>query len=290
LAIASVFALVVNIEIAIVVNKGQWRLMGGKLGHVGIAVFLLGVLVSGKYTQTERFTLSPHQPHYALGRTFTLLGWDVRADGKTAYKINVEQEGKSLTLEPVMFEAGMQGIMKNPDIATTFTRDLYVSPLSYEQAQPTGEAYTLKKDVPIAVGAFQLRLTSFDIQGEQGSQNMMAGGDMKIGAVIEVLRGGDHEVVTPLAVVRAGRAPEFTAVRSVLLGADVQLAGMDLGAPEGAAVSINLEQPDSMARSGSLWVDVSIKPWINLVWLGTVIMLLGCAVAITKRLFEGERV
>ncbi len=45
---ASAFALFVNVEIAYLTARGDPRLMGGKIAHIGLALFFFGVLASGK--------------------------------------------------------------------------------------------------------------------------------------------------------------------------------------------------------------------------------------------------
>jgi cytochrome c biogenesis factor len=64
---------------------------------------------------------------------------------------------------------------------------------------------------------------------------------------------------------------------------------MDLGSPEGSSVAINIERSGQPSSPGILLIDASMKPWISLVWCGTLIMLFGFGLAVVKRAVEGER-
>ena len=79
----------------------------------------------------------------ALGYTFTYTGNAQRPDGKYAFRVRAERAGNAVELQPVMFESGEQGVMRNPDIANFLTKDLYVSPVSLQE----GRGVSLARDL-----------------------------------------------------------------------------------------------------------------------------------------------
>jgi cytochrome c-type biogenesis protein CcmF len=49
----ALFALFVNLELTIMTIRGDIRMLGGKITHMGLAVFLIGVIVSGFFDQKK---------------------------------------------------------------------------------------------------------------------------------------------------------------------------------------------------------------------------------------------
>ncbi len=289
LCIAAVFALVVNVEIGIGIAKGNWTFLGGKIAHVGLALFLIGVVTTGRYATSERIVLPLGVPQHALGRTLTYLGDRTRPDGKTAFRVRVDEGQSQVVLEPVMFDAGQQGVMKNPDIASSFTRDFYLSPLSYEEAEDPSESYTIAKGQSVIAGAVAIRFVEFKMEGEHSAMGRTQDGGVTVGAVLSLERGNDHETIVPTAVVRQGKSPEFSQEHSTLLGGDLQLAGMNIGGEGTAAIRLVVGRSNPASMSGVLVVEASTKPFIILLWVGTIVMFSGFAVAMVKRMKEVPR-
>ena len=210
---ASVFALVVNAEIGWKVAKGDPRFLGGKLAHIGLALFFLGVIATGKYSTMQHVSLPLNTPQKAVGYTLTYVGYGPPERGRFAFNILVEKGSDRFHLAPVMFDGGQQGTMRSPDIESFFTQDLYISPISLHQ--------------PLAQG-----------------------------------NAGDQTHTTP----KGG---------SVATGdVEVTFVGLDTNKPAGDAMGQQEE---------TLVVEASVKPFINLVWGGTVVMVVGFILSILKR-------
>ena len=286
LIFASAFTILVNVAVGFQVARGDWRFLGGKVAHIGVGVFILGVVGSGMFSATEQVTLPQGEARMVLGRSMTYTGARQLPDGKWAFDVRLETGGSSYVLSPVMYEAGEQGIMKNPDIATFGTHDIYLSPISLSEGRSGGgESFTLAKGSVSEVGGAQVTFTGFDMSGH----SMEAGGDgMVIGAQLELRRDGTVERLVPATVFRGGRPAEQQAVHSAVLGGDLRFAAMTVGMESlPSTVTIELtragEQP---VRSEALIVDASLKPYINLVWAGTILMLAGFVLSILKRAKE----
>lgn len=136
LVFAALFAFLVNVETGAMGIRGGVLFLGGKLAHIGIALFLIGVVSSGKYNETARVALPQHQPVRVLGHMLSYDGYTVLPDGKYEFRVSAASGAQRFTLLPVMFEAPQQGIMRHPDIVSRFTSDFYLSPVSLEPAQP----------------------------------------------------------------------------------------------------------------------------------------------------------
>lgn len=285
---ASLFTIAVNLETAWKTRALGLPALGGKFAHAGLAVFFLGVVATGKHTASRDLSLPQHTPVDALGYTFTYTGNRMLPDGKYAFDVLVERRGEQIALAPVMFDAGDQGIMRNPDIEESLLRDIYVSPVSLTGAEHMhGEAYTLPKGEEVAIGRVTARFVRFDMSphGDQAPT-----GGMVIGSVIELALEDERETVTPVSVFGPGGNPEYRPVASRLLGAPVRLLAMHVGMGEGpSTVQVEVERPhDHAPEAERLVVEASVKPFVSLLWIGTAAMFGGFILSIVRRLKEAS--
>jgi cytochrome c-type biogenesis protein CcmF len=283
---SSAFAFFVNAEIAVKVARGDWRFVGGKIAHMGLAIFLLGVISTGKFSTLERVALPMGSPKEVLGHVLTYEGEQKTADGKSVYRVLVDANGKQFELFPVMFDAGQQGRMRNPDIATSLTRDFYISPIDAMAAETTGdeESFTIQKGQTIAIGDFRATFVGFAM-GQHDQSVMSGGGGMAVGSVLEIATGKDRERITPTVVYQEGQAPKVRPMPSRLMNANIAVVSMNVGmgaSPSTITVGVKREKSRG-GQGGTLVVEASIKPFINLVWVGTLVIMVGFFLSILKR-------
>jgi cytochrome c-type biogenesis protein CcmF len=286
---ASVFALVVNVEMAWKARALGIVGLGGKFAHIGLAVFFLGVISTGKYSASRDLSLQLNTPTEALGYTFTYLGNRPVDDGKYAFDVAVENAEHRLVLAPVMFQAGEQGIMRNPDIATSVMRDIYISPVSLNEASHNhAESYTLPKGETVSMGKVTARFVRFDMGSHANQGGMTGDGGMTIGSVLELTDGRDTETIIPTAVYQSGGDPEYPPSSSRLMNTTVRLVAMNVGVDQGAStVTVEVDRPHDAAEPGeTLVVEASVKPFVNLLWAGTIVMFAGFLFATVRRAKE----
>ena len=129
------FALVVNLMAGWTIVKGNPKMAGGAVAHIGMAVMFLGFVSSSRFGGTETVSLPLGTPTHALGYTLTYMGQRPTEDGKFRFDVRVEKEGHAITLSPIMFNSEyMQNVMRNPDIANLKDRDFYLAPLGLEES------------------------------------------------------------------------------------------------------------------------------------------------------------
>ena len=287
LVFTAVFALFVNVDIAVTTIKGGILLLGGKLAHVGLALFLLGVVSTGKYSSTEQIQLPREQPVPALGHTLTYEGFSVTPDDKYLFRVRAEGNGNSFVLSPVMFEAGSQGIMRNPDISSSALRDFYLSPMSLEPSRDGGRTVELNlvKGVASEAAGAHITFARFDM-GAHGTQGSAIGAEgMRIAAVIEVVKGKEREQLAPRMTYAADGTPAQEALSSRVLGGEVRLLRVNAGmGSTPSSIVVGLTQAGGGTSTPEiLMVEASVKPFINLLWGGTGLMMVGFVLAIVKR-------
>jgi cytochrome c-type biogenesis protein CcmF len=88
LAFSAAFTLVVNITIAFKVMRGGLKMLGSYIAHIGIALFILGVIGSAGYTKQVDVNLEKNVPNHALGYDIIFTGY-TPIENTTKYAFNL---------------------------------------------------------------------------------------------------------------------------------------------------------------------------------------------------------
>jgi cytochrome c-type biogenesis protein CcmF len=289
---SAIFAFFVNAELAYFAVKVDPRVIGGKIAHIGLGLFLLGVIFSGQFGSKQQVVLPLNTPQKVFGYTLTYKG-DRPVDGnKFAFDVEVKDGQQSFTLSPIMFENGEKEPLRNPDIKSFMSEDFYLSPVSVNQnadrAGQGGAFYSLRKGETASLGTVNAKFIRFDM-GEHGMNSMMAGdASMKIGSVLELTSGKEKETITPVAVYSQTNGTTYQPADSKLLGAQVKLVSMDVNmGSKQSSVTVEVLSPHaSELPVESLVIEASIKPGISLVWFGSVVLFLGMILSLSFRRME----
>ncbi|KAB2925244.1 MAG: hypothetical protein F9K22_03905 [Bacteroidetes bacterium] len=282
---AAFFALSVNLELMYMTVRGDYRLMGGKLAHAGLAVFFVGAIVSGLFNEERTMMLEQGVPQQAFGYTVTYTGRDVTEGHKTRFTVSVTKEGSGRELHPVMFDTENQGVMRNPDIESFLTHDIYITPSGLEQAEADASGtIVLHKEESVTVNGAVIAFSAFDMTSHDASSS---GSGMKVGIVLDITKGKEKERVVPTVVMGGGR-PEYNGADSKLLGTRIELKGLNIGGMGDGRSAVQFTLADrgnmpALAAKETLVIEASIKPFISLVWVGTLLVLTGFVLSIQRR-------
>ncbi len=281
---AALFAFFVNVEITYITIRGDYRLLGGKIAHMGLAIFLVGVIISGLFDQKKTANLELGTQQEIFGYSVTYTGREIVEGNKTAFSLNVQKDGRSNMLVPMMFETENSGTMRNPDIESFFSHDFYIAPSGIEEQHIDANGnITIHKGESVRIGPSTVTFSAFDM-GSHNRQSSNA--KMKVGVILEVTSGYEKETVVPY-VVFDGK-PEYFGAVSKLLGGPVQLISMNIGGMGEGRSAIQISVKDNAdtslnANKETLIVEASVKPFISLVWIGTLLVLSGFFISIQRR-------
>ncbi len=283
---ASLFAFFVNIEMAYFTIRGDYRMIGGKIAHIGMAVFMIGAIISGLFEQKKTTMLELGTPQDVFGYTVTYTGRNIVEGNKTAFSVTVQKEGSTAILLPMMFPMENEGIMRTPDIQSFFTHDVYISPSGLEeQTMDSNSNITLHKGESTKIGSVTVKFSAFDMAGHNAGST---DGGTKVGVNLEITSGYEKETVVPY-VIFTGQQPKYFGAESKLLGGAIQLVSMNIGGMgDGRSVIlISIPQEEDHASHShakeTLVVEASIKPFIILVWIGTLLIFVGFIISIQRR-------
>ena len=292
------FALFANLQVAWTIMKGHPKFAGGAVAHIGLAVMFFGFVASAKYDQKETISLTQGMPVQALGYTLTYTGYRPLENEKYAFQVHVQKGGQSYIVAPIMYySAYNDGLMRNPDIANLYTKDFYLAPLSLEQKSDSVaglQKVELKRGEHRKVGGIEITFVDFDFPVNQ-KEAMLEGREVKIGAILRVKDGsGKQTTLTPAKVINNGQTQDVAARLGSMY--EFTIAGMrpDREAKENSRVEIGVKNLQQAADNANVQGDVlvaeaSVKPFINLVWSGVIIVLVGFLVTIVRRAQEASR-
>ncbi len=292
LALTSSFALIVNLEIAIKIIRGNMKMLGAYVSHIGIALFILGVIGSAAYSKHVDIDLVKNIPKTALGYELTFTGYNpIENNTKYAFNINLKKGNKNYTVSPIMYISEFNnGLVREPAIINLWTKDFYVSPLSYDEGthdtHDHGQVIDLEKGGSTEYGGAKISFERFDMPVET-MQAMQEGKDFQMGAVMSLEFQGKKETFELLMKNISGQT-QFTSYTSSLTGITTQLTNLSAGNIRISLTNANdtAEEKAHQHTAEILSISASVKPYINLVWAGVLIMFVGFFVSVTRRLKE----
>ncbi len=290
LTFSTTFSLVVNVEIAAKIIKGRKSHIGAYVAHMGLAFFLLGVIGTGGFTKEKSIDLVKNQPTEVLGYKLTFTGYMPIDNGKKyAFNVLVDDGSSSYVVSPVMYVSDFNNsLMREPDIMNRLTSDLYIEPLGYDDNRGNsskGQNFNLNKGESITFNGAKITFKTFK-RSENAIANMQSGKDFYIGADIVIEKDGKTYSALPKFQNKNGKR-SYTS--DIIEEADLSLKLTSLNAAGSIGLEVSsLSNPQISTPREVLSVQASVKPFINLVWLGTIVMVLGFFIAVKRRINENK--
>jgi len=291
LSVSAAFAFFVNSEIAYKIFTGNKKMLGAYIAHIGISIFILGVVGSAAYSKQVEVDMIKGKPVQALGRTLEFTGYNP-IENNTKYEFNVtikDGDGNPSVIKPIMYISTFNNsLMREPDILEGFTKDFYISPLSYEDGtgeakSPQGNAVILVPNEKTSIEGAEITYADF-IKPDMSV--MMGGGNFQMGAKLTITKNGKSETVEAM-MKKEGAGVTFVPVELKEADLRVELTKIDPATKKAEFIIGKLSAPVISAQPVEvLAVNASTKPFISLVWIGVAIAVIGFFVSTYRRLQE----
>lgn len=290
----SAFALFVNVFIGYKIFKGNPKFAGGAIAHIGLALLFLGFVSSSRYDDKQTLSLEQGKPIEALnGYTLTYLGNHPVDAERWGFNVEVRKDNEIFHMMPVMhFSNFNNSTLRHPDIRNLYTKDLYISPLSVETPdQKQAVTLSLLKEETKEVNGMKVKFLDFDFSDEEKGKMVTGEEEVTIGVLLEVEKDGKKEEVKPLFK-RSASGPTF--VPAVLKGTPIEFSIVRMQpnredkSKSSVEISVNDPTRAPTTKTETLVVEASIKPYINLVWMGTITLVVGFVLTIYRRVQEAR--
>jgi len=297
LSLTTAFSLFVNIDIVIKIVRGNFKMLGAYVAHIGIALFILGVIGSAVYSEEVTVDLEKGKSVTAFGYDMTFTGsYPVENNTKFAFEVDVKKGSSQYNVTPKMYRSDFNNsIVREPAILTLLTKDIYFSPLGYDpggetQNQHSHNHVSLEKGKSTEFDGATISFIRFNMAPET-MQLMSEGKDFQMGAVLEVEKDGNKTEVELLRKQTDGNV-KFTSFESEDMNLKINLENLSASVIEIALSSLdgteNTDENTPTVGNEVLSVTASIKPFVSLVWVGVLIMVFGFFIAMTRRLKDSR--
>lgn len=295
LSIAAFFALYTNLDFIIRKVVQKPRSLGAYSAHLGVALLIFGIIGSAGFAITEQMRLKEGDTSHALGYKFTFdskerIEQHYSDREKYKYHITVEKDGKTEVLKPVIYWSNFnnwQSPFLEPGIKTYANKDIYLSPKAVETSLDIPYMSMQKGEMsPVPYDSS----TTFTVAGFLMGSNSteMAPNKILYKTVINFSGNGINQVDTLKTILDADTW-DGDPVWKHVEGTDYEMAMIKLiKSPDNdiqktkALIIFNkvgqaLPQPKEI-----ITFDVTIKPYINFVWIGTLIIVAGFFITLSK--------
>ncbi len=262
----------------------RWKVAGGHLTHIGFGFTILGVLASSAFTTSEKVVIDKGKTGQAFGLTvqYNGLAGDMRQPNNEVLLVLSHGTDSYEARPQLYFSERMQGTMRRPFIDRSLLQDLYLAPQEVQQDDhQTSGGIILHKGESQQVGDVTLTFQAFDMGGH-GTDTGMA----RFAAKIDVFAQEKISSIEPAQAQVPGPdgQPALVAVPdSLVIGGRTYLVSLDRILADQGAVQISIPGLADMGGGERIVLDISKKPLISLVWLGTSLILLGSLLTYFRR-------
>ncbi len=292
---SSAFALFVNIIVGYNVYKGNPKFAGGAISHIGLALLFLGFIASAKYDDKQTVSLEKgKQVEILNGYKLMYVGNHQIDAERYGMDIKVEHGNEQFLVMPIMrYSNQNQSLMRHPDIVNMYTKDFYLSPVSLETPDNSKpQSLSFVKGETKEVNGLKIKFIDFDFSDEEKGKMLTEETEVKIGVYLEVEKDGKKETIKPLFK-RTASGPAY--VPATLKGTEIEFSILRMQpnkedkSKSSVEISVNDPAHPQIASKNEIFVvEASIKPYINLVWMGTITLLVGFIITIVRRVQEAR--
>ena len=318
LLFASIFAVLANLDYLLRVLKGKMSNAGASIAHIGIGLILLGALISN----SKKDVISRNLKNIDLGKDFpnkenilieyrtdTLPMGDYHVTYSSKeqvefnvyytieyFKTNVKtgKKEKAFELKPFIQLNERMGNVAEPATKHFIGKDIYTHITYAELDKPSGEKaqedYLEPKTQQLSIGDTLDASNCFIIlQGlnrDVDKENLHLGEkDIAVGATLRVVDVNNKtHTAEPIFLIRDfsiynkdAEIPE--------LGLKVSFNKID---PATGKIELSVHEKKSNKRNFIIMKAI-IFPWINILWIGCLLMIIGSLIAIRKRILQRKK-
>ena len=278
-----VLAILVNFEIVYRhLRKRNWS-FGGYLAHVGIGLMMIGIITSSVYEKTDKISLPIGTSRSIMGYDMTYMGFRLSSDGKDEAVINIFRDGTKVCEAKAKFywSEFSQAYMRNPSVHNLWLKDLYISPIQVVPAEEPddGHLINLFEDENVYFEDYTLKFAGYEMDPHDIDVD-----EIHVQAIINGSGPNGNFVLKPAIKVR-GQKRSVIHDRLPDTERDVYLHSVNI---EERSLTLMIDHDKDQAdiadsKKEMLAIEITEKPLIILLWLGTIIMISGFVVSLANR-------
>ncbi len=305
--VSSVYAIIANGAYIWLGMKGSLKLSGGSISHLGFGMMLLGILISSSKKEViSHNTSGIYVPlgegsKEKPGENLTLVRglrtdmgsyWVTYERDSThpekplwyySLKFEDKKDNNTFTLKPNAFVnyKGNEGLMANPDAKHYWDHDIFTYITSLPDPTKKVEDTATFKPHEVKVGDTVFYSKGFAVLEDIASHKNIPGAGMNendsasVATVKVFAKSESIYTVQPILINKGGATyaqPDSVTAESLVI---------QLQKVEGGKAELGIKESDSIMQYVTL---KALKfPFINLLWLGTIIMIVGIVISMIRR-------
>ncbi|WP_094605736.1 hypothetical protein SPSIL_006260 [Sporomusa silvacetica DSM 10669] len=263
------------IAASIVAVRAKKIRRGAGLTHVGVALTLIGILFSSLANQAVYVSFQQGESKQVLGTDFSYLGMRPDTEEQGFYQ-SFKLTGEANTVLEPYTKLNKEGrpAAREPGIYRMLSADIYLAPTMQQTESPHKEM-TLGKGEQKQEDALTVKLIRYGMSGSGAS------GDVRVYTLLEATQDGKAEEAKPELISRNG---QMIPVPFKVFGHyELIVTAINMG---DGTVTVGIKDLAAPPEQSRLDVEISRKPLINLVWLGTFLIMIGTISAgVSRRKF-----
>lgn len=282
------YILLTGLTLLLYLGGGFLKRGSASLTHIGVGMMIMGIILSAVYSKEKNITLE-------LGRQVSVFDIVLEFVGiestqiKDRLSLDLQAKDASgnplfIATDPQLYLMTMgQQMQKNftPALISSFSLDYYISPVEYMENEV--ESLTIKKGEGATVAGYTIVFTDYIWPSNGGH---MSGDTSWIGTNLQIFNSEDQlieEMQPKLYLSSQQMGHSLTDVMPIpFLDTGYFLRLSNIYANE-ASIGIEITSP-------FLLLQVSTKPLISLIWIGTIILCLGFIASVARRRIVFKRV
>ena len=304
--VAAVYAIIANGAYIWLGVKGKLKLSGGSIAHLGFGMLLLGILISSSkkeilsYNTTGIFIPMGEGSKEKPGENLTLVkgmrtdmgSFWITYESDSAHpkkqlwyyhlKLEDKKNNKSFTLSPNAFVnyKNNAGLMANPDAKHYWDHDIFAYITATDNPDKREDTSSFRPQ-NLSVGDTMFYSKGFAILEDLESHKNIPGSGMteNDSATVATLKvqakTGSIYTIKPILITKGGELfgqPDTVTAESLIV--QVQKVA-------GKKAELGVKEDDALLEYITL--KAYNFPFINLLWLGTIIMVVGFMMSVVRR-------
>ncbi len=307
----AVFSVLANLNYIITGLSGKIKTAGGSIAHVGFGLILIGVLFSFGKTDVlsvntmgidygEQFDEQNNKENVLIykgkpiqmGEYWVTYEKDSLDDPNHYYQVKYErkknlrdQSEETFTLYPNAQINPKMGLIANPDTKHYWTKDIFTHVSSVTDKEKKGQEL---KEIELSKGDTIITNSSFVILKEINPNPMAvdyipAPGDIAAGAQIEIVDISNNKYnVEPIYYIRNNMENH---IESYIPELNMNIKFEKI-IPDQNKIKISVIEPDA---ADFIIMKALIFPYINVLWLGCFVSVIGFFISMKYRWEQGKR-
>lgn len=276
---AAVLMIITNLVSIIGYLPKQLKTAGAQLSHFGFGLMIIGALVSSAYSTNEKIVMMRGESGQSYDMTVSYNGMKNSIEYlKNELLISYDIDGKTYQARPQFYYSErLDAIMKKPYIRYEFLADYYFAPENLQEIG-TGRGLLLYQDQPRKVGDYTFTFFDYEMDSDHISGNATS-----LTAFMQVVHQTDTTLLLPKISMSSTSGTNQINEGAIFGENDQYIVSIARIDPKSGSIEVSIPGLTDNLPQDRLILDISKKPIINLVWIGTIFIIFGGIVVYIRR-------